>query len=167
MAEIQTYDVFSRDNLPIGQRPRPQHIEGEVETAEQAEARRQQAIKKKRRELADTVKDTQRRLDESATDYRLAKIAAGGTSLVAAGIIFGWILTIGWGLAINFHGGSGGAVTFCLIGLVVLTIADGIGLACALDQTYKKHHDVRAATHRRADAVEASADYELELHSQS
>lgn len=161
---MMTGDMMMTDGFAlIPYSPAQGVIEGTVETAAQKAERERQEIKKKRATLAYTVKNEHRRLAGDTADYRLAKFALVAAGSVGTGIILGWILTVVWAFTIQFSGRDGGSVAFCIIALVVLTIADGFGLAATIPLTYHKRRAVRSARYRHTDAIEASADYEMEL----
>jgi hypothetical protein len=143
--------------------PKVGSIEGEVETEAEKAERERREIERKRKELSNYVKSARREVDEAKFDYRLAKTAAGVSAAFPIPLGIGWFMATTWGIAANFTGGEGGAISFCMVGLIIFTIINIICLCCSISWCYDKRAAVTMATDRHADALEASADFNIEL----
>jgi amino acid transporter len=139
-------------------------IEGQVETDDETAARKQKEIRDQRRNNSADIKHAARRLDAARKDYHLASITTGVASVFDGGVIIGWVLALTWwfGMATNL-GGRGGLLGFFFVFLSIFTIVGGIGSACSIEWMYETHKKLRNSRHEHEDALEAAANYEMEL----
>lgn len=161
---------YSRGLAPYD--PRTGAIDGQVESeTEAAERKRKEQlkvaehrrlqIKKTRQEHADARKEALRELDDARHDFKLAKICVAATGVVAVGMGFGWVVTTLWWMTGIGH--SGGPLSLIIIGLILGTVLDGLGLAASVTSAKNTHGGVREKQRKYDDALEVEARYETEL----
>lgn len=142
-------------------------IEGQVEKPEETAERKRLEIAKQRKEHGDACKKGLRAKDKAKADYRRVCWELAASAVVVPPIAFGWVSAIMWGAATSFTGGRGGPLTFYIIGLIVLTIIDGLCLSVSYVDVVDKRTSATEATHTWWDAVETKEEFEAtqkEIH---